>query len=66
MGKGSKQIFLKKKKKCIDKAHARRGGTLLSNVLVRVTMAVMKYYNQSNLGRKGFICLRLPYYSSSL
>jgi hypothetical protein len=34
-------------------------------VLVRVTIAVMKKHNQSNLHRKRFVSLRVPYNSSS-
>jgi hypothetical protein len=34
-------------------------------VLVRVTVAVMKHHDQNNLGREEFIWLMLPYHSSS-
>jgi hypothetical protein len=34
-------------------------------VLVRVTVAVLKHHDQSNLGRKGFIRLMPPHHSSS-
>lgn len=34
-------------------------------VLVRVTIAVFKYHDQSKLGRRGFIQLILPHHSSS-
>jgi len=35
-------------------------------VLVRVTIAMMKHGDQSNLGRKEFIWLTLPYHQSPL
>jgi hypothetical protein len=35
-------------------------------VLVRVSVAVMKHHDQSNLGRKGFILLTLPHHSPLL
>ena len=37
-----------------------------SGVLVRVSLAVMKLQNQTNLGSKAFVCLKLSYYCSSL
>lgn len=33
---------------------------------LRITIPVMKYHDQSNLGMKGFICLILSYHCSSL
>ena len=36
------------------------------SVLVRASIAVMKHYDQSNLGRKGFVWLTLPHHCSSL
>jgi len=35
-------------------------------VLLRVTIAVIKHHDQSNLGRKGSIWLTLPYHCSSM
>jgi hypothetical protein len=36
------------------------------SVLVRASMTVMKHYDQSNLGRKGFVYLTLAHCSPSL
>ena len=36
------------------------------SVLVKVTIAVMKYHDQSKLGRKGFVWFALPHQCSSL
>jgi hypothetical protein len=38
----------------------------VSGVLVKVTIAAVKHYDESNLGRKGLIQLTLPYHNSSL
>jgi hypothetical protein len=61
----------KKKKKSKDKQkprsmHLPLNGMVILQPGVLVTIAVMKVYEQSNLGRKRFIWLRLPYHCSSL
>lgn len=38
----------------------------MAGVLVRITIAMMKNHDQSNMERKGFICLTFPHLSSSL
>ena len=35
-------------------------------VLIRISIAVMKHHNKSNLGRKVFLSLTLPHHSPSL